>query len=119
MDGCTQLRAKVTDYWSVVQANAPMTYVSGAVAGGGSAGATYLLLKETSEKTMRMSTSIKPMPKKRKTSKSPKIITLSSKSSSRRSTGSKKSRDLYLELLEPEYVKLQRKMPKKHKTTSY
>jgi len=120
MDGYTQLRAKVTDYWSVVQANAPMTYVSGAVAGGGSAGATYLLAQETSEKT-RMA--ITPKPKRRKSSKSPKIITLSSKSSSARkssssrkskssSSGRKTPRDIYLELLEPEYVSKQRKMPK-------
>ena len=114
MQGYTDLRIKISDYWSKVQANAPISYVSGAVAGGGSAGATYLLLKETSEKTMRMSTSIKPMPKKRKTSKSPKIITLSSKSSSKR-----KPRDIYLELLEPEYVSKQRKMPKKRKTKNY
>jgi len=57
MDGYTQLRAKVTDYWSVVQANAPKSYIMGGITGGGSAGATYLLLKETSETTMRMASS--------------------------------------------------------------
>ena len=148
MQGYTNLKIKISDYWTTVQSNAPMSYVSGAVAGGGSAGATYLLAQETSEKT-RMAITPK---KKRKSSKSPKIITLSSKSSSaRKSSSSRKSsksegskvipvsnrpkpspkpktvetrkpskssskskpRDIYLELLEPEYVSKQRKMPKK------
>jgi len=66
VDGYTNLRVKISDYWSTVQANAPMSYVAGGVAGGGSAGATYLLTK-TEETVTR--------PKTTKTKKSSKTET--------------------------------------------
>jgi len=57
MDGYTNLRVKISDYWSTVQANAPMSYVAGGVAGAGSAGATYAVLaQEASTKAVSRTT---------------------------------------------------------------
>lgn len=64
MDGYTTLRLKVSDYWATVNANAPMSYVAGGVAGAGSAGATYLLLAQETSKKAIGSVSSKPRSEK-------------------------------------------------------
>jgi len=63
MDGYTNLRLKISDYWSTVQANAPTSYVVGAGAGGGAGIGTWLLTKPPEVKPRKPEYNPKPKPK--------------------------------------------------------
>lgn len=91
MDGYTKLKVEISDYWSTVQANAPMSYVAGGVAGAGSAGATYLMLAQEAS-TRAISKASSETRASKSTSSTKTSRSSSSRSSSSRSSRSSSSR---------------------------
>ena len=91
MDSYTNLRLKISDYWATVQSNAPMSYVTGGIAGVGSAGATYAVLAQEAS-TRAISKASSETRASKSTSSTKTSRSSSSRSSSSRSSRSSSSR---------------------------